>query len=31
MNHSKTFWKEVEKILPDYRKAVRWLKKMAGN
>ena len=30
MNHSKTFWKEVEKVLPDYRKAVRWLKENGG-
>ena len=27
MNHSKAFWVEVEKILPDYRDAVKWLKK----
>lgn len=26
MNHSKAFWREVEKILPDYRDAVKWLK-----
>ena len=26
MNHSKSFWKEVEKVMPDYREAVRWLK-----
>lgn len=27
MNHSKAFWKEVEKILPNYKEAVGWLKK----
>lgn len=26
MNHSKAFWAEVEKILPDYRTHVKWLK-----
>ncbi|MBO5489407.1 MAG: M48 family metallopeptidase [Eubacterium sp.] len=26
MNHSKAFWREVEKILPDYKQAVKWLK-----
>ncbi len=26
MNHSARFWKEVEKVLPDYKKRVRWLK-----
>lgn len=26
MNHSGAFWNEVEKVLPDYREAVRWLK-----
>lgn len=26
MNHSKKFWSEVEKILPDYREAKQWLK-----
>ena len=26
MNHSKAFWAEVEKILPDYRDADAWLK-----
>lgn len=26
MNHSKNFWREVEKILPDYKKSVLWLK-----
>lgn len=27
MNHSGAFWQEVEKILPDYKESVRWLKK----
>ena len=27
MNHSKAFWNEVEKVLPDYRVAKDWLKK----
>ena len=26
MNHSKDFWNEVEKILPDYKDSVKWLK-----
>ena len=26
MNHSKAFWTEVEKVLPDYRQSVQWLK-----
>lgn len=26
MNHSKVFWNEVEKVLPEYRKQVQWLK-----
>lgn len=26
MDHSKAFWTEVEKILPDYRKRRKWLK-----
>ena len=26
MNHSKAFWTEVEKVLPDYRRSVQWLK-----
>lgn len=25
MNHSKAFWSEVEKVLPDYKEAKRWL------
>lgn len=26
MNHSKAFWSEVEKVLPNYKTRVRWLK-----
>lgn len=26
MNHSRRFWREVEKILPNYREQVKWLK-----
>ncbi|MGN0354365.1 MAG: M48 family metallopeptidase [Muricoprocola sp.] len=26
MNHSKAFWNEVEKVLPNYKEAVQWLK-----
>lgn len=26
MNHSKAFWKEVEKVLPNYKTQVKWLK-----
>lgn len=26
MNHSTAFWAEVEKVLPDYKNQVRWLK-----
>lgn len=26
MNHSKQFWNEVERILPDYKMSVKWLK-----
>lgn len=26
MNHSQRFWREVEKVLPDYQKARMWLK-----
>jgi predicted metal-dependent hydrolase len=26
MNHSRRFWKEVERMCPDYEKAERWLK-----
>ncbi len=30
MNHSKRFWAEVEKVLPDYRKREKWLKENGG-
>ena len=30
MNHSKRFWAEVEKVLPDYRMSYAWLKKHGG-
>ncbi len=26
MDHSKEFWAEVERVLPDYRESVRWFK-----
>lgn len=26
MNHSKAFWNEVEKVLPNYKESVTWLK-----
>ena len=26
MNHSGAFWAEVEKVLPDYKEQVKWLK-----
>ena len=26
MNHSAKFWREVEKVLPDYRSRRQWLK-----
>ena len=26
MNHSKAFWSEVEKVIPDYKRWVKWLK-----
>ena len=25
MNHSPGFWREVERVCPDYRQAKRWL------
>lgn len=31
MNHSEKFWAEVEKIMPDYQRAVLWLKQNGGN
>lgn len=30
MNHSTRFWKEVEKILPDYKVQKKWLKEHGG-
>ena len=30
MNHSRAFWAEVEKILPDYRARRKWLKENGG-
>lgn len=30
MNHSKDFWSEVKKILPDYKQSVQWLKEEGG-
>lgn len=30
MNHSADFWAEVEKILPDYRTQLKWLKDNGG-
>lgn len=31
MNHSKAFWTEVEKILPDYKVKKQWLKNHGGS
>lgn len=31
MNHSKAFWSEVEKVLPDYKNSVKWLKEEGSN
>jgi predicted metal-dependent hydrolase len=30
MNHSARFWREVERVCPDYEMADRWLKQQAG-
>lgn len=30
MNHSGTFWAEVEKVIPDYKEQVKWLKENGG-
>lgn len=30
MNHSKAFWSEVERVLPEYKSCVRWLKDEGG-
>ena len=31
MNHSRAFWSEVEKVLPDYKNSVKWLKEEGSN
>ena len=31
MNHSKAFWSEVAKVIPDYKAQVKWLKDEGGN
>lgn len=31
MNHSKAFWSEVEKVLPEYKTQVKWLKDEGSN
>lgn len=31
MNHSGAFWAEVEKVLPDYKEQVKWLKENGGH
>lgn len=31
MNHSKAFWNEVEKILPNYKDYIKWLKNEGGS
>ena len=30
MNHSKAFWTEVEKVFPDYKESIKWLKEEGG-
>lgn len=30
MNHSKAFWAEVEKVIPNYKAQVKWLKENGG-
>ena len=30
MNHSEAFWKEVEKVMPDYKEKKTWLKENGG-
>lgn len=30
MNHSEAFWAEVEKVIPDYKEQVKWLKENGG-
>jgi predicted metal-dependent hydrolase len=31
MNHSKTYWKFVESVMPDYQRSEDWLKKFGGS
>ena len=31
MNHSPRFWAEVERVLPDYKAQIRWLKNHGGS
>lgn len=31
MNHSAAFWREVERVLPDYRSRRKWLKEYGGD
>ena len=30
MDHSADFWKEVEKVVPDYKERRKWLKENGG-
>lgn len=30
MNHSVAFWAEVEKVIPNYKEQVKWLKENGG-
>lgn len=30
MNHSAAFWNEVAKVIPDYKKSVKWMKSEGG-
>lgn len=30
MNHAPAFWKQVERVMPDYREAAAWLKAQGG-
>jgi len=30
LNHSAAFWREVERVCPDYKTAERWLKQHAA-
>jgi hypothetical protein len=30
MNHSRRFWREVERVCPEFEMAERWLKQYAG-